>query len=243
MTELVRLKQTGSVKDFQANFDNVLSRLSISNENAISIFLNGLKPKISDNVRIGKPNTLPQAYHLARLHESSFAAKAKVLKSSAPSYNQRRSSQPTQGVSSYVRKPTTTAMDFNKKRRLTPAEMDDKRAKGLCYFCDEKFLPGHKCKAKRHLFSIEIKEEMFPWEEDEEQIEEEKGVIPTEEVVENCAISLHAFNKTMGYRTLRVQSCTENKPIRVLIDCGSTHNFIDEKVARLIGCELQKINP
>lgn len=79
MTELVRLKQTGSVKDFQANFDNVLFRLSISNKNAISIFLNGLKPEISDDVRIGKPSTLPQAYHLPRLHESSFAAMAKVL--------------------------------------------------------------------------------------------------------------------------------------------------------------------
>lgn len=64
MSELVRLKQTGSVKDFQANFDNVLSRLSISNENVISIFLNGLKHEISDDVRIGKHNTLPQAYQL-----------------------------------------------------------------------------------------------------------------------------------------------------------------------------------
>lgn len=72
-----------------------------------------------------------------------------MLKGSVPSHNQYKSSQPTQGVSSYVRKPTTAARDFNQKRMLTLAEMDDKRVKGLCYFYDEKFLLRYKCKAKR----------------------------------------------------------------------------------------------
>jgi hypothetical protein len=29
---------------------------------------------------------------------------------------------------------------------LTPDEVADRRAKGLCYNCDEKFFSGHRCK-------------------------------------------------------------------------------------------------
>src|SRR6185437_13876382 len=39
------------------------------------------------------------------------------------------------------------------RRRLSPAEMTQRRAEGLCYNCDEKFVTGHRCKK---LFVIEI---------------------------------------------------------------------------------------
>lgn len=42
--------------------------------------------------------------------------------------------------------------DNNTRRRLAPAEMEEKRSKGLCFFCDEKYSLGHKCKAKRHFY-------------------------------------------------------------------------------------------
>lgn len=32
--------------------------------------------------------------------------------------------------------------------RLIEAEIKAKRAKGLCYRCDDKFSPGHRCKNK-----------------------------------------------------------------------------------------------
>lgn len=44
--------------------------------------------------------------------------------------------------------------------------MDERRAKNLCFFCDEKYFPGHKCKA--HVYRLEIVEE----EEEEEEAEE-----------------------------------------------------------------------
>lgn len=33
-----------------------------------------------------------------------------------------------------------------RRRRLTPAELSDKRPKGLYYICDEKYEQGHFCK-------------------------------------------------------------------------------------------------
>lgn len=53
-------------------------------------------------------------------------------------------------------------------RRMTARELDDKRVRGLCYRCNSKWSPGHKC-AEKKLFIIEYNNE----EEDEEILEEE----------------------------------------------------------------------
>ena len=39
-------------------------------------------------------------------------------------------------------------------KRLTPAQMDERRKRGLCYNCDEKWGVGHKCKNAK-LFLLE----------------------------------------------------------------------------------------
>jgi len=36
--------------------------------------------------------------------------------------------------------------------------LEEKRAKGLCYNCDNKYMKGHKC-AEKKLFHIECEEE------------------------------------------------------------------------------------
>lgn len=44
----------------------------------------------------------------------------------------------------------------------------------------------------------------------------------------------------MGYKTFRLKCFTEKKPLEVFIDCGSTHNFIDEETAKRLGCVISK---
>ena len=39
-------------------------------------------------------------------------------------------------------------------KRITPTQMDERRKRGLCYNCDEKQGPGHKCKNAK-LFLLE----------------------------------------------------------------------------------------
>ena len=60
---------------------------------------------------------------------------------------------------------------------MTAQELDDKRVKGLCYRCNSKWSPGHKC-AEKKLFIIEDNNE----EDDEEILEEEhQEELPNEE--------------------------------------------------------------
>ena len=42
--------------------------------------------------------------------------------------------------------------------RLKPQQLEEKRAKGLCYSCDSKYTKGHKC-AEKKLFYIDCEEE------------------------------------------------------------------------------------
>ena len=37
---------------------------------------------------------------------------------------------------------------------LSPTQMEERRRKGLCFNCDEKFQPGHQCKSTK-LFLLE----------------------------------------------------------------------------------------
>ena len=65
-----------------------------------------------------------------------------------------------------TRKPTThtykdgsvTNPRLPQPTRLTPQQLEEKRAKGLCYSCDSKYNKGHKC-AEMKLFYIDCEEE------------------------------------------------------------------------------------
>ena len=74
--------------------------------------------------------------------------------------------------------------------------MQARREKGLCFNCDEKFAPGHKCKLQQ-AFLIEVVEE---FEVGCELISDDKE----EECVAIPEISLHALSGISTPQTMRV---------------------------------------
>lgn len=57
--------------------------------------------------------------------------------------------------------PCSTNSVFSKGlnwRTLSIEEMNNKRAKGLCYFCNEKYMLGHNCKTSKQLYLLEADE-------------------------------------------------------------------------------------
>lgn len=65
--------------------------------------------------------------------------------------------------------------------------MAERRAKGLCYNCDEQYEPGHQCKK---LFWLEIS--------DEETM--------TQEAADEPEISLHAITGKQNAKTMQLQA-------------------------------------
>ncbi|KAH0716770.1 hypothetical protein KY285_012801 [Solanum tuberosum] len=72
MSEFKLVRQVGLVKEYQREFDRIMTRLSILPEHAISGFITGLKPEIGFTVKSHRPFTLPQAYQLAWLGTQSL---------------------------------------------------------------------------------------------------------------------------------------------------------------------------
>ncbi|GKD93495.1 hypothetical protein Tco_1373332 [Tanacetum coccineum] len=60
MAELKNVKYETNAKAYQDAFDNLLSRVEISEENAVSFYLGGLPQEIEMGVRMFKPKTLAE---------------------------------------------------------------------------------------------------------------------------------------------------------------------------------------
>ena len=88
-----------------------------------------------------------QVMALERLQEDKFSELKQHFKSSW----QRPSSN---GISPVSVKPILNTIPQNSKnpylpiKRLSPFELKIRRVKSLCYNCDDKYAPGHKCKIK-----------------------------------------------------------------------------------------------
>jgi len=114
-------------------------------------------------------------------------------------------------------------------RTIRPRDLEERRAKGLCFWCDDRFVPGHRCKNKR-LYSLCILED----DEDVVDIEGETDV--GEQDLFTPYISLNALEGTMGCHTLRVVGKVDKHPLYILIDSGSTYNFLNSAFATKLQC-------
>ena len=55
-------------------------------------------------------------------------------------------------------------------------------------------------------------------------------------------ISLHALLGTEGSQTMRIQGVIKNHKVIILVDTGSTYNFIDHAVVKRVGCQTYPVD-
>ena len=98
--------------------------------------------------------------------------------------------------------------------RLTPQQLEERRAKGLCFNCDSKYSKGHKCGEKK-LFYID-----YEWEEAEDQ--EPSQTKEIEEITQEeitPTISCHALAGIFTPQTLKIEGYIKKRKVTMLIDC------------------------
>lgn len=135
---------------------------------------------------------------------------------------------------------------FNQFKKITPAEFNAKREKGLCYKCEEPYSYGHVCKNASVNFILAAKPDDQSLKEDAMREEGEKFCDCEEEEhseEELMEISMQALTGGIDHKTLRIAGLVGKKPISILIDSGSTHSFIDEKLAQELKYETSEIQP
>jgi hypothetical protein len=121
--------------------------------------------------------------------------------------------------------------------RLTPQQLEERKAKGVCFNYDNKYSKGHKCGEKK-LFYIDCEEEEKQEQEQEQEQEpsqdENVDMISSEDLTP--MISCNALAEISTPQTLKIEGYIKNKKVIVLIDSGSTHNSIHYKLAKALNC-------
>ena len=127
---------------------------------------------------------------------------------------------------------------------MTQKEYEEKRSKNLCFYCDQKYTPGHKCSGQ--LFSLEVlgdEEGSESVGEEVVQLEEEMLEHVVEEQTVCPQISLNALAGVNTFHTMRVKGHVGKQVIHILVDSGSTHNFVDIQCAEKLGCPISNMCP
>uniref|UniRef100_A0A6N2MPH0 Ty3 transposon capsid-like protein domain-containing protein n=1 Tax=Salix viminalis TaxID=40686 RepID=A0A6N2MPH0_SALVM len=178
LKELTEHKQEGGdLELYIKDFDELWNRAHISERQALMFFLGGLEFEIKNLVKMFEPKSLKQAYNLARLHNNTLTHR-KITpyypRSQGHMFSYPPPVKPTYTTnttkpeihpgnqSSQALLPTPTTFhphnnlfysSHKPSKTIRTQEMDDRRAKGLCFWCDENFVPGHKCRNRR-LYSL-----------------------------------------------------------------------------------------
>lgn len=147
--QLTKLKQWSTVKLYQDRFEELATKTTgLGEEFFVSCFVSGLKEEVKAGVQMFRPRTISQAMGLARLQEETLEALAKkgrVYPNSKPSTSYQN---PTPKVTD-LHPQSRNGEAGGSVKKMTQRDFDEKRAKGLCFGCDEKYYRGHICKKKQ----------------------------------------------------------------------------------------------
>ncbi|KAG2380778.1 uncharacterized protein HKW66_Vig0201500 [Vigna angularis] len=119
-----------------------------------------------------------------------------------------------------------------------------RREKGLCYNCDDKFSPGHKCKASFFLLST-VDDENDDIKVESPRLETVPSMLHLEFTDLGESEAQISFNALAGLPTpkaLRIMGHISNQPTTILVDRGSTHNFIQDRVAHFLNLDVMATN-
>ncbi|VFQ72100.1 unnamed protein product [Cuscuta campestris] len=249
---LSKLTQTTSVLEYQTAFESLLNKVSgVPEPTLVSMFVAGLRQPIQREVNLRNPTSLPAAFALAR-ELSACHAEAAATYTQAPHRQwpprppppspTSAGLLPTPGSGSASTAPPPRPPDKSPLSRLpvvrvTNAEKIERSKKGLCWYCDEKWDASHNC--RRRFLVL-----MGP--EDDDDASAITSPPPDEDdtpLLSGDISSILSLAGSPSPRSIKVAGSVHNNVVQVLLDSGSTHNFIHPSVAERLALVLHPVTP
>lgn len=178
MDELMILRQTGELEECLEAFDSLLIPVCLPEEYAIRCLLAVIRGDIVDVVMMHQPKSLLETYALASQHNINlrparrmnfnFMGPAPRVTGTTPrplNYaNETLRPNATAGIlptpNSQIVTHKYSGRTGSSTKTMTGAKMNEKRRKGICFWCDEKFILGHKCRSRQlHMVTTYVMEE------------------------------------------------------------------------------------
>ena len=218
---LFKLQQQGSVNDYLIEFEHLAKKIvGLAPSFLLSCFLSGLTPDWRREVQALQPSSLTQAASLAKLQETKLLGHhCSSYPPPPPCY------QASPNPISPLPKPNTTLAPKIPFKHLTSEEMALWRDQGLCYHWDDKWIPGHHCKPRLHILIAD---------EDIEPFASSSDTLSLHSDHLDPQISLYPMDDTATPDTSRLYDLLHQHCLVILVDKGSTHNFIQFHVAQFL---------
>ncbi|GJR89881.1 putative CCCH-type zinc finger family protein [Tanacetum coccineum] len=223
------ISQLGTARDYVTLFERMAAQLpGLSEEVLGGIFIKGLKPELRTAVRTHQPSNLSQAMDLTLLIDESRTGGA----TPKPTTNRigLGGSRPQLAPPGGGTKEKQSGAGRTLFKRMTESEMADKKAKGLCFRCDGKFGPGHRCPEKSlHVLLLheDDDKEADDYHEDEEHVH-----------LDAVEVSVHSVVGITTPHTMKLRGTIKGYEVVVLIDGGATHNFLSVRLVKPLGLQI-----
>ncbi|GJV37347.1 retrovirus-related pol polyprotein from transposon TNT 1-94 [Tanacetum coccineum] len=168
---LSKLLQTGTVAQYQSEFEKLMNRvIDVSESLLISFYISGLKSTLQRELLVSKPTTLGEAYNFrrslllspcpeARLEDDKTHDFTTIVQTNKPMPSHVIATSPNSEKPHLLPTPiesttntNTTPLDI---KWISPEERQERLNKGLCFNCDSKWMRGHKCQGKFLLLMAE----------------------------------------------------------------------------------------
>ncbi|XP_028216783.1 uncharacterized protein LOC114398871 [Glycine soja] len=257
---LFKLIQKTTVAEYLSEFEELANRVvGLPAPFLLSCFVSGLAPEIRREVMINQPLTVAQAAGLVRLHEEKLRdlrfdfrqpnrprplqlpPLAPPQTSPLPTFTPPRASTLPPLLPLPPRPNPQPPPMF---RRLTSEELASCRERSLCFSCDEKFHKGHRCAPRVHLLIADDEDPLNPADSNinpPDSLDPPPG--PLDIPDSPAHISINSLAGHLAPETLRLLGTISGVPVLVLIDGGSTHNFIQEQLVHQLGLPCQSTSP
>ncbi|GJW72186.1 ty3-gypsy retrotransposon protein [Tanacetum coccineum] len=220
---LSKLLQTGTVAQYQSEFEKLMNRVTDISEGLRCIrFGPGTEAHLDD-----------QGAHTTT-NKASPTAVSQVLSKPTPRLGAPRQENPKTALLPTPPKVGTGVGSAPLPIKwISSAERQEHLSKGLCFNCDNKWVWGHKCPGKFLLLMA-----------DEEA--ESKQIVETghDDAMESGDISI--LNSLVGHgspRSLQLWGTIGAGKVHILIDNGSTHNFVQPGVVERMQLPISGTKP
>jgi hypothetical protein len=135
-----------------------------------------------------------------------------------------------------------------KVQEVSPTNMVEHRKKGICYYYDEKYSSSHKFHqtiSSRLMRQLPLPMKTYP---QMRLLEDTKPIVhipdPFATLVEpkKPIVSLNSLTGISAPQTLKIKGYIKHRLIVVLIDSGSTNNFIQNRVVEEVNCFVRLVS-
>lgn len=131
----------------------------LSQDYYVASFMSGLTTELKASLKMMKPTTLQAAIELGRDQMETIEAITRRVKFSAKPYQTPNVHVPNRApVQNYTPPTKASTTSRPQVKLLTAPEMAVRRENGLCFNCDERFSPGHKCRQRVYLIMTDEEE-------------------------------------------------------------------------------------